>query len=133
MKSVLKIWSLLMIVTLSFHLAKASEGSLEIISNNEALQSSELSQNIITIKTQLHALYQLQNSLSEIENTDGFMSALGQTIEISRMSLKNIQKTSDLEASRELIGNLSSLINQFKATNPLNQILGVHVNSELNF
>lgn len=124
MKSVLKIWSILIIVAISYHLAQAADS---------VHSRTELDQNITLIQKQMTELEVMQEFLADVEDTNGLMSAIGQTIDQAEMSLKNIKKNSDLNESRELKKSLSSLISQFKAMDPLNQILGAHVHRELNF
>ncbi len=133
MTSLLKIWSVLMFVTLSFHLAKATELPTHGIPLTEASFSSELAQNINFIQKQIAELNAMQDAMANEEDTHGLMSAIGQTVEQAETSLKHIRKSSDLQESRETIQSLSSMKSDFKAMDPLNQILGLHVNGALKF
>lgn len=110
----------LVMLTLSFQFAQAEE-------------LSELEQNTLIIQSQITEMNAMQEALADVEDTHGLMSALGQTISQATLSLQHIQKTSDLKESRETVQELSVLITDFKGMDPLNRILGLHVNSELSF
>lgn len=125
MNSVLKIWSILMLITLSFHLVQAA--------GNNALTISEDSQSISTLHHQIEELNMMQESLTDIENTKGLMSAIGQTIDMAEKFLTENNQNPNATKTQKMIGELASLISSFKTQDPLNQILGLHMSDELSF
>ena len=133
MKYVLKTWSLILTVTFSFHLALAAQIPTHGVPADENSLVSEFDQNMILIQNHINELNSLQESLADVEDTNGLMSAIGQTIDQAEISLKDLRKNLNLKQSRQVTRELSALISEFKATSPLNQILGVHVSSELTF
>ncbi len=125
MNSVIKIWSILMLITLSFHLVQAAE--------IDTLTVNEDSQSISILHRQIEELNLMQESLAEIENTKGLMSAIGQTIDMAEKFLTENNQNPNATKTQKMIGELASLISSFKAQDPLNQILGLHMSDELSF
>ena len=125
MNSVLKIWSILMLITLSFHLVQAAEVDI--------LPVTDDGQSISTLHRQIEELNMMQDSLTHIENTKGLMSAIGQTIDMAEKFLNENNQNPNEIKTQKLIGELASLISTFKAQDPLNQILGLHMSDELSF
>ncbi len=133
MKTVLKIWLILLAVTFSSFLAQASELPSHGTPIDEKSQGSELAENILAIQLQIKEMNSMQDMLANVEDTNGLLSAIGQTITQAELSLANIRKNSSVVESRLLTNELTAMISEFKATDPLNQILGLHVSDELHF
>lgn len=114
-----------MLITLSFHLVQAAE--------IDTLTVNEDSQSISILHRQIEELNLMQESLAEIENTKGLMSAIGQTIDMAEKFLTENNQNPNATKTQKMIGELASLISSFKAQDPLNQILGLHMSDELSF
>lgn len=130
MKNTLKIWALGLLITLSFNLVQAEELPTHGVL---APAKSEIEQNVQIIQAQMAEMNSMQDELSQVEDTEGLMGALGQTIAYADIKLQDIQKNKDTEESKETVLELRLLIQDFKGMNPLNRILGVHVSHELSF
>ncbi len=114
-----------MLITLSFHLVQAAEVDI--------LPVTDDGQSISTLHRQIEELNMMQDSLTHIENTKGLMSAIGQTIDMAEKFLNENNQNPNEIKTQKLIGELASLISTFKAQDPLNQILGLHMSDELSF
>ena len=133
MKSFLKLGTLLLAVSFSFHIAQASEIPAHGIPATDKSSKSELEQIIILIQSDIDEMDHMQDLLSNVDDTHGLMSALGQSIAQANLSLAHIQRTSDLKEARQTAHELNLLLIEFKGMDPLNEILGIHVNHELSF
>ncbi len=133
MKTAFKISTILLALTFSTYWAQASDLPVHGVPADANSQVSELNQNMLTIQKQIEEMNSMQEALADVEDTNGLISAIGQTVTQAELSLKHIRKTSNLKESQRLTTELASLISEFKATDPLNQILGLHVSDELYF
>ncbi|KYG69310.1 hypothetical protein AZI87_08940 [Bdellovibrio bacteriovorus] len=114
--------------------AAASDRCLECEMNIPGkLDAAELNMNLITIETQIKEMEKMQDEISDMENTNGLMSALGQTITTAEAVRKEIDRSADLDKSRQLVGELTKTIREFKAQLPSNQIRGLKVHHELSY
>ncbi len=133
MKTISKISMILFAATFSTFLASASELPVHGVPLDATSQVSELNENVLTIQKQIDELNSMQDALADVEDTDGLMSAIGQTVTQAGLSLQHIRKTSDLKESQQVTLDLAAQISEFKAMDPLNQILGLNVSDELHF
>lgn len=78
------------------------------------LDAAELQMNLVTIKSQIAEMEKMQQELSDVENTRGVLSALGQTITMAEDIFKEIDQNNDLEKSRILVKDLDQIIGQLK-------------------
>ena len=95
--------------------------------------AAELDSNLVTIKSKIQEMERLQDELGDMENTNGLLSALGQTITTATEVRKEIEQTSDLEKSRQLIKELNTEINNFKNQHPSYNIRGIKKHDELTY
>ncbi|WP_347359261.1 hypothetical protein [Bdellovibrio sp.] len=114
--------------------ADASERrDFEMGFNQDKWDAAELDSNLIAIKSKIQELEGLQEELGDMEDTNGLLSALGQTITTATAIRKDIEKKSDLEKSRQLILELNNEINNFKNQHPSYNIRGIKKHDELTY
>nr|BFD61703.1 hypothetical protein BdHM001_03840 [Bdellovibrio sp. HM001]BFD65514.1 hypothetical protein HAGR004_05360 [Bdellovibrio sp. HAGR004] len=101
--------------------------------NQDKWDAAELDSNLMTINSKIQELEKLQDELSDMENTNGLLSAIGQTVTTATEIQKEIAKSSDLKKSRQLIQELNSEINNFKNQHPSYNIRGIKKHDELTY
>lgn len=111
----------------------AMRSELDISLAQGKWDAAELDSNLVEIKSKIQELEKLQDELSDTENSNGLLSALGQAITVATEIQKEIADSSDLEKSRQLIQELNSEINNFKNQHPSYNIRGIKKHDELTY
>lgn len=95
------------------------------------LDASALSVESTDIRSSIEELYRMQDELAGVEDTNGLMGALAQTI----TSAERVVKSSgdDLGKLKMLKNELHERVQEMKRLDPRNQIRGLKVNDNVEF
>lgn len=70
------------------------------------------------ILKQIQELDKLQTDLGDLEDSQGLIKAIGETIHIAQLELQTARRNLDLEMAKELSKNLIEALIEFKAKDP---------------
>lgn len=95
------------------------------------LDATELSVETSDVRRSIQELSKMQDDLAEVEDTNGLMGALAQTITSAEQVLKS--SGDDVEKMKMLKKELRERVQEMKRLDPRNQIRGLKVHDDLEF
>jgi len=97
------------------------------------MDAADFADTMSSIRRQVKELARIQDSLRNSENSGHLIGDIGQTITVLNEEIPEIQAKQDAQAAHSRNIELAKLIREIKAGMMENQIMGLNVNSNLDF
>ena len=107
--------------------AKADDGiSSDYYAMEGKINAADFDITADSIQKHIKELNDMQAELTNLEDSQGLIKAIGQSVHIATLDFKTAKRNFDLATAKKINTNLVEDIRTFKAMDPRNEILGLH-------